>query len=306
MSVYSISDLERLTGIKAHTIRMWEKRYRLILPARTETNIRYYTDENLRLLFNIALLNRAGYKISKLAKMPAEEISARAAEFTRQNLTLDSRIEALTLAMLDLDESAFELTFLTYQWEHGFERVILDLIYPFLGKINDLWLSRSISLAHEKFITQLIRRKMMVAIDTEVKKPKPQALRFLLYLPEDERQELTLLFLCYLLRRRGIRVLYLGAGLSLADLHEAAQSFKPDFVYTILNDPLPRQPIQSYLERAAQAIGNAKLLISGMQIFVNALRFPANVQRLNGLPETLQLLDSLKTEEDQEPSSSEE
>ncbi|MCS7036388.1 MAG: MerR family transcriptional regulator [Saprospiraceae bacterium] len=294
MSVYSIRDLERLTGIKAHTIRMWEKRYRLILPARTDTNIRYYNDENLRLLFNIALLNRAGYKISKLAKMPPEEISARAAEFTRRTETIDTRIEALTLAMLDLDEAAFERVFLNYQWEHGFESVMLDVIYPFLSRLNELWLTRSISLAHEKFITQLIRRKLMVAIDGETLKPEATAPRLLLYLPEDERQELTLLFLFYLLRRRGIRVLYLGAGVSLGDLQDAAQSFKPDYVYTILNDPLPRQSVQQYLDKASRVLGDIRLLVSGVQVFSNNLHFPANVQRLNGLPETLQLIDQWK------------
>lgn len=294
MSVYSIRDLERLTGIKAHTIRMWEKRYRLILPARTETNIRYYNDENLRLLFNIALLNRAGYKISKLAKMPPEEISARAAEFTRRTETTDNRIEALTLAMLDLDEAAFERIFLNYQWEHGFEPVMLDVIYPFLNRLNELWLTRSISLAHEKFITQLIRRKLMVAIDSEMLKPEPNAPRFLLYLPEDERQELTLLFLFYLLRRRGIRVLYLGSGVSLSDLQDAVQSFKPDYVYTILNDPLPRQSVQQYLDKASKALGNVQMLVSGMQVFANPVQFPPNVRRLNGLPETLQLVEQWK------------
>ncbi len=295
MSVYSIRDLERLTGIKAHTIRMWEKRYRLILPARTDTNIRYYTDENLRLLFNIALLNRSGYKISKLAKMPPEEISARAAEFTRRTETTDTRIEALTLAMLDLDEAAFERIFLSYQWEHGFEPVMLDVIYPFLNRLNELWLTRSISLAHEKFVTQLIRRKLMVAIDSEMLKPEADAKRFLLYLPEDERQELTLLFLFYLLRRRGFRVLYLGSGVSLSDLQEASQSFRPDCVYTILNNPIPRQSIQQYLEKASELLGNASFWVSGMQVFVNNLDIPPNVRRLNGLAETLQLMEEWKS-----------
>ncbi len=290
MSIYSIRDLERLTGIKAHTIRIWEKRYRLILPARTDTNIRYYTDENLRLLFNIALLNRAGYRISKLAQMSPEEIAARAAEYIQQDTTSDARIEALILAMLELDEVAFERVFLNYQWEHGFERVILDLVYPFLGRTNDLWLKRSISPVHEKFVTQLIRRKLMGAIDGELLKPKPDAPRFVLYLPTEERQELVLLFLLYLLRHRGIRALYLGAGISVDDLRDAIHLFKPHFVYTILEEPM-RQSVQHYLEKVSEVLGTAQLLVSGTQVFVQPLRFPPNVRRLNGLPETLQLLE---------------
>ncbi|MCS6929047.1 MAG: MerR family transcriptional regulator [Saprospiraceae bacterium] len=297
MSIYSIGDLERLTGIKAHTIRVWEKRYRLILPARTDTNIRYYTDENLRLLFNIALLKRAGYKISKLVKMRPEEIASLVAELTRSNLTLDTRNETLVLAMLDLDESAFERVFLNYQWEHGFERTMLDVIYPFLEKLNELWLTRSISLAHEKFITQIIRRKLMAAIDGEVTKPKPNAPRFLLYLPEDERQELVLLFLFYLLRRRGFRVLYLGSGVSIGDLQDAVQNFKPHFVYTILNAPPSRQSVQGYIEKVSKVLGEAQLLVTGIQVFMNGHPLPPNVKRLNGLPETLQLLEQWKPTE---------
>ncbi len=302
MSVYSIRDLERLTGIKAHTIRMWEKRYRLILPARTDTNIRYYTDENLRLLFNIALLIRAGYKIGRLAKMPPEEIGARALEFTRQTHTADTHVEALTLAMLELDEVGFERIFVNYNWEYGFEHTMLHLIYPFLSRLSDLWFTRSISTAHERFVTQLIRRKLMVAIDAEATKPDANAPRFLLYLPDEDRQELTLLFLNYLLRRRAIRVLYLGNGVSIEDLKDAIQHFKPHFVYTILNEPLKRQPVQTYLDKVSPILGDAHLLVSGMQVYAHPITLPSNVRRLNGLPETLAFINRWKEASQNDPS----
>ncbi|MBK7937447.1 MAG: MerR family transcriptional regulator [Lewinellaceae bacterium] len=111
MAIYSIRDLEKLTGIKAHTIRIWEQRYGLVVPARTDTNIRYYTDENLRLLFNVALLNRNGYKISKLAKMTPEEIAERVADISENSGSQNTQIDALTLAMIDLDEATFDRIF---------------------------------------------------------------------------------------------------------------------------------------------------------------------------------------------------
>ncbi len=293
MAIYSIRDLEKLTGIKAHTIRIWEQRYRLVSPARTETNIRYYTDENLRHLFNVALLNRYGYKISKLAKMQPEEIAARVAEIAENNNSPNAQVDALTLAMIDLDESAFDRIFSAYNWEHGFEQTMLELVYPFLDKLNMLWLTHSVSPAHEKFITHLIRRKLMVAIDKEPADLDREGPRFILYLPEDEGQELTLLFLHYLLRSRHKKVVYLGAGISLTDLHDACQPLHPDFVFTILQDPPTRQSIQNYIDQAAKAVGSGQLLLSGAQVFVNPVKLPANARRLGGLPETLRFLDGL-------------
>ena len=297
MAIYSIRDLEKLTGIKAHTIRIWEQRYHLVSPARTETNIRYYTDENLRHLFNVALLNRYGYKISKLAKMLPEEIAARVAEIAENNSSPNAQVDALTLSMIDLDESAFDRVFSAYSWEHGFERTMLELVYPFLDKLNVLWLTHSVSPAHENFITNLIRRKLMCAIDKEPADLQRNSSKFLLYLPEGESQELTLLFLHYLLRSRHQKVVYLGLGTSLNDLRDACQPFQPDYVFTILQEPPARQSIQSYVEQAAQAITSGQLLLTGAQLFVHPVKLPVNTRRLDGLPDTLRFLDEIKKEE---------
>jgi DNA-binding transcriptional MerR regulator len=293
MAIYSIRDLEKLTGIKAHTIRIWEQRYGMVMPARTETNIRYYTDENLRQLFNIALLNRHGHKISKLAKMTSEDIATRVADISKNSSSQNAQIDALTLAMIDLDEATFDRIFSTYTSEHGFERAMVELVYPFLDKLNVLWLTNSVSPAHEKFIGQLIRRKLMCAIDKEPAEASREAAVFLLYLPDDDSQELTLLFLHYLLRQRRQRVVYLGHRVSLGDLEDACQPLRPDFVFTILQEPIPRQPIQGYLDGAARAVNPAKLLLTGAQLFVNSIKLPSNAQVLAGLQDTIQFLDSL-------------
>ena len=292
MAIYSIRDLEKLTGIKAHTIRIWEQRYGLVTPARTDTNIRYYTDENLRHLFNVALLNKNGLKISKLAQMTPEEIAAKGAAIAQNNPNPNSQIDALTLAMIDLNEAAFEQVFVEYVGIHKFESAMLELVYPFLDKLRLLWLTNSISPAHEKFVGQIIRRKLMCAVDQAV--PKPDSPVFLLYSPEGEMQELTLLFIQYLLRSRGMRVAYLGANVAVGDLKDACHALKPDYVFTILQEPLPRHPIQIYVDNIAQAIGNSELLLTGQQFFVGPINLPPSATVLNGLPGTLQFLDGLK------------
>jgi len=294
MAIYSIRDLEKLTGIKAHTIRIWEQRYGLVVPARTDTNIRYYTDENLRLLFNIALLNRHGYKISKLAKMTPEEIAGRVADISETNGGQNTQIDALTLAMIDLDEATFDRIFSAYTLENGFERTMVELVYPFLDKLNVLWLTNSVSPAHEKFIGHLIRRKLIAAIDNEPVETSRDAATFLLYLPEDESQELTLLFMHYLLRNRHQRVIYLGHRISLNDLEDACQPLRPDYVFTIIQEPIPRQPIQAYVEAAAGIVSPSQLLLTGAQLFVNPVKLPPNARVLNGLQDTIQFLDNLR------------
>ncbi|HOY06206.1 MAG TPA: MerR family transcriptional regulator [Saprospiraceae bacterium] len=293
MAIYSIRDLERLTGIKAHTIRIWEQRYKLVVPHRTETNIRYYTDEELRLLFNIALLNRQGYKISKLAGMPHDKIAGLVSEIAETNNSHNTQIDAITLSMIDMDEASFERIFSAYVWENGFERTMVELIYPFLDKLNILWLTNSISAAHEKFISNLIRRKLMAAIDKEPVDTQDDTHSFVLYTPEGETQELTLLFMQYLLRTRGFKVIYLGANTSLNDIRDISHTLKPSYIFTILQEPLPRQTIQNYVDTASRSVNGSELLLTGAQLFINPVKLPQNAKVLNGLPDTLQFLDNL-------------
>jgi MerR family transcriptional regulator, light-induced transcriptional regulator len=295
MAIYSINDLELLTGIKKHTIRIWEQRYKLIAPSRTDTNIRYYTDEEHRHLFNISILNRNGYKISKLAKMSREEIAALVNGIPNISNSLNGQIDAMTLSMLNLDETAFERIFNNQTAESGFESTMVDLIYPLLEKMKTLWLTRSVSPIHEKFVVNLIRRKMHCAIDQvgaqERKQNQPS---FFLYLPDDEAQELTLLFVYYILRRQGIHSIYLGNGTNVSDLGDACTTAKPTHVFTILDAPLPRQSVQNYVESVAKAVGDAQLLLTGAQVFMHEMRLPENALLVNGLPDMLALMERFK------------
>ena len=167
MAVYSIKDLEKLSGIKAHTIRVWEQRYGLLEPKRTKTNIRYYQDEDLRFLLNVALLNKNGLKISKIAELEKEEVAEKVAAISEINFEYGTQLDALTLSMIEMDEYKFDRIINTNIDQLGFERTMLEIIYPFLDKLSVLWLTGSINPVQESFITYLIRQKIIAAIDRE-------------------------------------------------------------------------------------------------------------------------------------------
>jgi MerR family transcriptional regulator, light-induced transcriptional regulator len=292
MAIYAIRDLERLTGIKAGTIRIWEQRYRLIEPKRTPTNIRYYNDEDLRMLMNVALLNKNGYKISKIAEMTPTFIAQMATEIAASDVSRPAQIDALILAMIDLDEEAFEAILGAHVRETSFEQAMLELVYPFLDKLSVLWITRSISPAHEKFVTNLIRRKLMAAIDQASFGVSDSSNTFLLYSPEGEQQELTLLFIQYILRTRQQRVVYLGLNTTLGELRDVCEPLKPKYVFTILQDPPARQSLQGFLDTTARSVNGSELLLTGTQFFASPVSLPTNARLLNGLGDLMHLLDN--------------
>jgi len=162
---YSIRDLEQLTGIKAHTLRIWEKRYGVVIPKRTPTNIRYYTDEDLKKLLNISILNRHGFKISNIANLENEDLGKKIISITNKSFDSDSNIENLIISMIELDEGKFEKILTTLIINLGFEDAFIKVLMPFFEKIGVLWQIGTINPAQEHFITNLIRQKIIVAID---------------------------------------------------------------------------------------------------------------------------------------------
>jgi MerR family transcriptional regulator, light-induced transcriptional regulator len=293
VSRYSISDLEKLTGIKAHTIRIWEQRYGLVVPSRTETNIRYYTDEDLRNLMNIALLNKQGVKISKISGMTREQVMSQVSELTHATDSVSSQIDALTIAMLHLNEIEAERIFTSYMEAHGFEAAMNDLVYPFLDKLNVLWLTGSIQQAHERFISALIKRKIILAIEQNGVKPVREKASFLLFLRDGETQELTVLYMHYLLRKRGFPVINLGTGVTLTDVATACHLAKPTYVFSVFNEPMHRQSFQSYVDGLSKSINGCKMLITGQQIFGQHLKLTTQFQVLDGLNDAMHLIQKL-------------
>jgi DNA-binding transcriptional MerR regulator len=235
MGNYYIKDLESITGIKAHTIRIWEQRYRLISPKRTQTNIRYYDDEDVKLLLNIALLNKKGLKISKIANLTLPEIHAEALNSCKKCNENDDLINSLILATYNLNESDFNKVLSEYIFNEGFENAMLKLAFPFLHRIGDLWVSDAIHPALEHFASNIIRNKLQIAISTQTHK-KLDAKKFLLFLAPGEMHEISLLFSHFVISTAGHEVLYLGQNTPINDFESILNIFPADYVLSIFTN----------------------------------------------------------------------
>ncbi len=266
MSSYSIRDLEQLSGIKAHTLRIWEQRYNIIQPKRTDTNIRHYDDQDLKLVLNIALLKDHGYKISEISRLSLDIMNAEVVAISDKKLNYPDQIHALTISMIDLDEERFEKVISTNFLQFGFENTMLNIIYPFLSRIGTLWITGSIGPAQEHFITNLIRQKIIVAIDGQVLKPRPDAKKFLLFLPEGEYHEMGLLFANYVIRSRNHRAIYLGQSLPLNELVFAAKVHKPDYIFTSITSSPSNDDVQPYMDKLLAAFSHLKVMVTGFQV----------------------------------------
>ncbi len=263
MATYSIRDLEKISGIKAHTLRVWEHRYAILQPKRTKTNIRYYDESDLRLLLSISMLNSHGIKISKIAKMEAKEVHGRCKELLEVSEEYETQINSLTLSMIEMDEDRFEKIISNNTLRFGFEDTVIKIIIPFFERVGVLWQTGTIRPAQEHFISNLIRQKVIVAIDAQVVPKRPDIPRYLLFLPEYETHELSLLFASYLIRSRGNRVIYLGASLPEEDLNSVYETYRPHFLYTILTINPPKESSCDFLTRLGTSFPNSKILASG-------------------------------------------
>lgn len=277
MGAYSIRDLERLSGIKAHTIRIWEKRYGLVEPQRTTTNIRTYCDSELKKLLNISTLNRSGFKISKIAHLTSKEIADMINQISRHEVDEQSQIEGLTVAMIDFDEVRFERILSRSIVRFGFEETVIKIIFPFLVKIGLMWQTGIINPAQEHFITSLIRQKIFVAIDGQFNTENADTRHFLCFLPEGEMHELGVLFSAFLAKKRGHQVIYLGQSVPLADITEMVQFKSYDALITAFVSSIHSKNILSYIQALSEKTGNIPLLISGMQVESLSKDLPSNV-----------------------------
>ena len=291
MAVYSIRDLEKFSGIKAHTLRIWEQRYGIIKPERTPSNIRYYSDNDLKLLLNIVLLNRNGIKISKIAKMSRIEIVRKVGDFSEINSEFYTQLEALTISTIEMDEAKFNHIISSNIERLGFEKTMLQIIYPFLNKLNLLWLAGSVKPAQENFMTHLISHKIIVAIDKH--QLGPNSRKFILYLPEGENQELTMLFINYILKSRGHQTVYLGRNISLLDLNDVYRIHQPNYIFTMLTEEFSRQPIRSYVNSLAESFPKCRVLLSSYEFSDKDPDAPRNVSILNSLSECMLFLNAI-------------
>ncbi len=218
-TVFSIKDLENLSGIKAHTIRIWEKRYNILEPLRTDSNIRYYDTKNLQKLLNVTVLYNSGLKISKIAKLEEEELEVKVREYASKASNIENSLSQLKLAMLNFDLELFEQTYNRLIAENTFRTVFLEVFIPFMHNIGLEWQSNSINPAHEHFITNIILQKLLINIERVQQEPTKHKDRvFVLFLPMNEIHTLGLLYLHYELLLNGYNSIYLGESVPIDNL----------------------------------------------------------------------------------------
>jgi DNA-binding transcriptional MerR regulator len=282
MSTYSIKDIERFSGIKAHTIRIWEQRYHLLSPNRSTTNIRTYNNADLRLLMNVSFLNNRGLKISQIAKLSADEINLRVNSISEASIVPAIQVENLVSAMIDYDEAKFEHIFETCSKQIGFEAILTDVIYPFLIKLGVFWHTGIASPGQEHFILNLIRKKIIVASDLIKVSPAHKPKKILLYLPENEFHEIALLYYNYCLRAMGHSTYYLGQSLPYEDLQKTYKELKPDFLLSVITCPKEDFDAQLYVNTLARDFKNATVFLTGGAMTLTPLVFPKNILSFKG------------------------
>lgn len=293
MGNYSIKELEQLSGIKAHTIRIWEKRYNLVEPSRTATNIRYYSDEDLKKIINVSVLNTHGVKISKIADLTSEQLFQKVAELSESRDDIEIYINQLVVSMVDLDEEKFEQILGGLIGRYGFENTVIQVVYPFLEKIGILWLTNNISPAQEHFISHLIRQKLIVAIDSLPRAPK-EAKSVLLYLPENELHELGLLFYTYIAKKEGFRIFYLGQSVPYNDLKLVYAQHKPDVIVSAFTGTPQPKALPGYLQNMGKDFAASKVFIAGQILNHVQVEYPKNIQRFHNVLMFKELLQSNK------------
>lgn len=273
--MYSIKDLEYLSGIKAHTIRIWEKRYHLLDPNRTDTNIRSYSDDDVRRILNVAMLVKNGYKISTVASFDASKLQEEVLRLTRNFSDPVKNIDQLLFQMVNLDSFGFEELVDQLISESGFSKTIQQVIFPFFERIGVLWQAGSIFAAHEHFVTNLIRNRLIR--ETARFESSKSAKTVLFFLRENEWHEMGLLFSNYLVAQAGLRFIYLGPNLPFGDLENLLINTEFDFICTSFIQAIEKTELEHYLANLSLVFNRNKILVAGRQLSIHKPKLPANV-----------------------------
>jgi DNA-binding transcriptional MerR regulator len=289
MESFTIKDLENLTGIKAHTIRIWEQRYSFIKPQRTDTNIRYYSSNELRKVLNIALLAKYGYKISHIDKMNEDELKKCVFSLSTSEAQQERIINELIQSTVSIDMEKFENILDSYILSKGIDKTITHIIFPFLNRIGVLWMTNHITPGEEHMISNVIRQKLIVGIEgvsSHISRNKT----VLLFLPEGEFHELGLLYVAYLLKKHGAKTLYMGADVPVKDLKNIYTITKPDFLYTHTTCDFK---LEKYFTNLREFIPDGHLIISGKLCHKFKSKNPQFVNVKKSLPEVMEFVSTL-------------
>jgi len=275
MTLYSIKDLEYLSGIKAHTIRIWEKRYHLLDPNRTDTNIRSYSDHDVRRILNVALLIKNGYKISNVAAFDETKLQSEVLRINRNLTDPEKNIDQLLFHTVNLDTFGFEQLLDKIIGDFGFSKTIHQVIFPFFERIGILWQAGSIFTAHEHFVSNLIRNRLIR--ETGKFECSESARTVLFFLRENEMHELSLLFFNYLAAQAGLHCVYLGQSLPFEDLSNLLINSEFDFVCTSFIQAIEKTELEQYLANLSLVFNRNKILIAGRQVTIHKPKLPSNV-----------------------------
>lgn len=264
MKLYQIAELEQLTGIKAHTIRIWEKRYNLIEPTRTSTNIRRYDDEQVKKLLNVCTLLANGHKISKIAELKGKEISSKInllQQTGNTNSIAESFINQLMSAMIGFNDQAFEKAYSAAVQKLGLFDAMLNVFYPLFHKIGVMWVTNNLTPVQEHFASCIINRKLMAAIDGLPLPTKKKT--FLLLLPPGEFHDVSLLFANYIIKSKGYKTIYLGQNVPYENISTVLKETKADYLLMFYITPRDAKEVHDELKLNLHLSKNVKLLLSG-------------------------------------------
>jgi DNA-binding transcriptional MerR regulator len=274
---YSIKDLEIISGVKAHTIRIWEKRYGLLVPSRTDTNIRYYSDADLRRILNVSLLVNHGFKISKVARFDDTKIKDSVIGVYSSTKSEDDYVERLILYMLNFDNIGFYNFAREIISKMGFADALVKVFYAMFERIGAYWQVGSIFPAQEHYVSNLLRQIMCSEID-KIDINQHNGSTVLFFLREDELHEIGLLFYYYLARKMGYNVIYLGQMVPFEDLAQAQNHVKIDYIFTSFVNAINKEELEEYLVKLKQTFQQQKVFITGWQVQNNNPALPRNVK----------------------------
>lgn len=290
--IFSIRDLENLSGIKAHTIRIWEKRYNLLSPERTDTNIRTYSLASLQKLLNITLLYHNGYKISKIAKIPEAEIPSTVKEVVSSKTNKSPNLNAFKLAMMNFDQTIFFETYDKLLKTKSFREIFKEVFIPLLNEIGLLWQTDTISPAHEHFITSLIKQKILVHTERlQHQKPIRKDKVFVSFLPENEIHDIGILYLNYEILLKGYKVVYLGQTIPIENLTDLVRYFDNIYFLSYFTVKPDKSEIASYItefEKLLEDSSNPNFWVLGRQVqYLEKSNLPSFVRTFTSIEEVV-------------------
>ncbi len=281
-----------MTGIKSHTIRIWEKRYGILQPGRSDTNIRFYTNEDLKKLLNVSFLNQHGLKISRIAEMSEEDIRLKVQALNLAQLTDATLIESLIVAMIELNEHRFRDILDTAALRYGFGQVVVQVVFPFFQRIGIMWQTGVINPAQEHFVSNIVRNMIIGATEAIDYRPDPGLKKVVLLLPESELHEIGLLFYNYVLRIHNYPTLYLGQIVPLDSIERIVEITGPDAMVCSVTNALNAVDIDTLIRRIAETC-KGPVFVCGSALSACEVPMPANVSRFSKYEELLQLLAAL-------------